>query len=87
MKLNENFRKTLSMKWPDVYHYALVPWQTLLPRFVWRRITEFNMGASIGSTNMIGPSVMKRVGGQEIVQKYAYVGLLWTHSSKYHDYQ
>jgi hypothetical protein len=81
--LIENYKGSVKEKnWPQGYYRMVVPLQSLLPRWVWEKVTNFNMGAPLGSTNMVGPSFPVQLCGRRVLQKYAYVGLLWRHSSK-----
>ncbi|OXA37970.1 putative diacylglycerol O-acyltransferase tgs1 [Folsomia candida] len=80
--LMDNFSRSVDINhWPEGYSRLVVPIQSLLPTWAWEKVTRIRMGAPIGCTNMVGPAQAVTLCGNRVLQKYAYVGLLWPHSS------
>jgi hypothetical protein len=70
--------------WPQIYSVLILPFQSLLPTGVWKWVTQTQMGAPFGATNLSGPFHQVTLCGNKVLEKYAYVGLLWRHSSIRH---
>lgn len=67
---------------PEIYH-SLVQVFSLFPKPILKIMSGWNMGTSIGVTNLAGPTDCVFVGGQRVSYKYGYCGLLWRHASKF----
>ncbi|CAL8100487.1 unnamed protein product [Orchesella dallaii] len=78
--LNHFYNEIEAQRVPEIYH-SLVIFHSILPEYLLRLITGYNMGASIGITNLMGPSDTVYFGGQKVCQKYAFSGLQWKHAS------
>lgn len=79
--LNNYYWEMRAQQKPEIF-FSLAKLFSLFPETILRVISGYNMGCSIGVTNLAGPTNCATIGGQPIYLKYPYMGLLWRHASK-----
>lgn len=80
-RLNKYYWDMRSRQSPEIY-YSLIRIYSLFPKPILSFLSGYNIGASIGVTNMADSTKPVFIGGKMVSRKYAYFGLQWKHASK-----